>query len=172
MGLSDIAAEAGTTTTEQRDRGVAAVDDTERSLSCQLGEYAAALPCTPGEAAAVLREHVAGAPVEASAREAGVPPVTAAKTLHLLGVEGVCPLAPTARQVVADWTRGEVSRSDAVELTGASDAEFALAAFVETHDPLEGARGVVERVREHEGDAMVAKRDALADAMADATDLA
>jgi hypothetical protein len=54
-----------------------------------------------------------------------------------------------------------------VELTGASDREFALAAFVATHDPVEGAAEAVESALSASGDAMVEKRDALAATLPD-----
>ncbi|MFB6142738.1 MAG: hypothetical protein ABEJ30_05285 [Halorientalis sp.] len=169
MGLSDIAAGIETTT-RQRDRGVAAVDATDRSLAGRLEAFADDLPCAPGAAAAVVEAYAGGASVGESAREGGVVPVTAAKTLHLLGVEGVTPLSPTGRDVVRDWLSADVSRADAMALTGASEEEFALAAFVETHDPLPGAREVVDEALAP-ADSMVAKRDRLGDALGDGPDL-
>lgn len=135
--LSDIAAGLEVTA-EQRDRGVATVDDTDRSLAERLAGVGK-LPCTPEAAAVLVEAYAGGASVGESAREAGVAPTTAAKTLHLLG-EDVNPLAPTARRVVRDWLAGAVSRADALALTGADEAEFALAVYVETHDPLPDAR--------------------------------
>ena len=165
MGLSDIAAGIETTTEQQR-RGVASVDGTERSLAEQLHDVAAQLPCTPEAAATVARTYAGGASVGESADAAGVVPVTAAKALHLLGVEGVTPLSPTARDVVADWTTGDISRTDALALTGASETEFALATFVETHDPLLEAREAVAETLAPES-SMATKRDRLADAVGD-----
>lgn len=166
MGLADIAAGLETTT-EQRDRGVASVDATARSLEAALGEHADALPCSPSEAAALTESFSAGATVGEAGDAASVPSVTAAKTLHRVGVEGVCPLAPTGRRIVRDWLGGELTRADAMALADADAAEFALAAYVETHDPIEGARQAVESALAPGGDAMVEKRDALADAMVD-----
>jgi hypothetical protein len=163
MGLSDIAAGIETTT-EQRDRGVAAVDGTDRPLRERLDPFAGDLPCTAA-AATVVGAYAGGASVGESAREAAVAPVTAAKTLHLLGVEGVTPLSPTGRRIVRDWLTADVSRADALTLTGASEAEFALAAFVETHDPLPGAREVVEEPLA--GGVEAGPRDCLADALGD-----
>ncbi|MFB6303752.1 MAG: hypothetical protein ABEH47_01190 [Haloferacaceae archaeon] len=166
MDLADIAAGVEVTA-EQRDRGVAAVDRTGEGLVDRLADHADALPCTPEAAATVVRSHTAGTSVGESAREAGIAPVTAAKALHRCGVEGVSPLAPTAREVVRDWLAGELSRVEAVELTGADEAEFALAAYVESHDPDPGLVAAVESV---EGDA-VGGRDPLAETMSDPTDL-
>lgn len=141
MGLSDIAAGVEVTT-EQRDRGVATVDDTDASLAAQLADYADSLPCDAASAATVVEVYAEGRSVGSTARVADVPPVTAAKTLHLLG-EQVTPLGPTGRDIVRDWLTADLSRTEAIELTGVSDAEFALAAFVETHDPIPGAREAV-----------------------------
>ncbi len=166
MGLADIAAGLETTT-EQEDRGVASVDATARSLAAALAEHADALPCGPDAAAELTEAFASGATVGEAAEAAGVPPVTAAKTLHRVGVEGVCPLAPTGRRIVRDWLGGELTRADAMALADADTAEFALAAYVETHDRIEGARRAVENALARDGNAMVEKRDALADAMVD-----
>jgi len=99
--------------------------------------------------------------------ETGVAATTAAKTLHLLGFEGLTPFSPLQREILEDWQDARCSRADAVELTGASDREFVLAAFVATHDPLDGAAEAVESALSSADDAMVAKRDALAAAMPD-----
>ncbi|MFB6136162.1 MAG: hypothetical protein ABEJ04_05345 [Halobacteriaceae archaeon] len=165
MGLADIAAEVGTTTVSQRERGVAAVDDTSETLADGLAPFGDDLPCTPAAAATLLEAYADGATVGEAGDAAGVAPVTAAKALHLVGVEGVTPLGPTGRRVVRDWLDARLSRADARTLTDASETEFALAVFVETHDPLEGARAVVESALAPGGDAMVEKRDRLADAV-------
>jgi len=168
MGLSDIAAGV-VTTEEQRDRGVAAVDRTERSLADRLDAVADELPCTPEAAATVAEAYAGGASVGESADAAGVVPVTAARALHRLGVEGVTPLSPTGREVVRDWLDAELSRSDALALTGASEAEFALATYVETHDPVPEARDAVTETLAPD-DSLVAKRDRLGDALGDVGD--
>lgn len=141
MGLSDIAAGVEVTA-EQRDRGVATVDETAASLADRLAEHEAAFPCTAEEAATVVEVYAEGRAIGAAARVAGIAPMTAAKALHLLG-EQVMPLSPTARDVLRDWLRGDLSRTEALELTGATDREFALAAYVETHDPIPDARDAV-----------------------------
>lgn len=144
MGLSEIA--AGLEVTErQQARGVATVDTTGAGLAERLEPFAEELPCAPGEAAVVLERYAGGGSVGAAARAAGVAPVTAAKTLHLLG-ESVSPLGPTGRAVVRDWIAGELSRTEALELTRVGETEFALAAYVETHDPIEKACAAVEGV--------------------------
>jgi len=142
MGLADIA--AGIEVTDHQDqRGVAAVDDTDAPLSERLAPFAESFPCSPAEAAAVVEAYASGRAVDACGHAAGVPPVTAAKTLHLLG-EQVSPLGPRARDVVRDWLDGELSRSDALTLTGVGERTFALAAYVESHEPLPAARDAVE----------------------------
>jgi hypothetical protein len=136
VSLEEIA--AGIEVVEhQRDRGVATTDRTSASLVDQL-ETAAALPCTPEAAATILETYAAGTSVGESARKAGVVPITAAKVLHRCGADGVTPLSPGAREILRDWLTGDLSRSEARALTGASEAEFALATYVETHDPHDG----------------------------------
>ncbi|WP_435100672.1 hypothetical protein [Halarchaeum sp. P4] len=164
MGLSDIAAGL-TVTTHQEDRGVATVDATDVPLAERLAPYADDLPCPVDAAAALLDAYGAGTSVGAAASAAGLAPTMGAKVLHRLGVAGVTPLSPLARDVVRDWLHGELTRGDAVTLSGASDAEFALGAYCETHDPIEGAADVVAAAREPaESRALAAReRDALAE---------
>lgn len=142
MGLSDIA-QGVEVTAEQRDRGVASVDRTEASLAERLATCEAELPTDAASAAAVVQRYAAGGSVGQAAAAAGVPRVTAAKTLHLVG-ESVTPLSPTGREIVRDWIAGELARSEALALTRATPAEFALAAYVETHDPIPAARDAVQ----------------------------
>ena len=144
MGLADIA--EGIEVTERQDeRGVATVDATDATLTERLEPFADDLPCSPAEAATVLDRYTEGAAIGATGRAAGVAPATAAKTLHLLG-ESVSPAGPTAREIVRDWIAGDLSRTEALELSPLSEAEFALAAYVETHDPSEEACAAVEGV--------------------------
>jgi hypothetical protein len=145
MGLSDLA-EGVTVTETQRERGVAAVDRTGGSLADRLSACADDLPTDAATAAAVIERYAAGGSVGRAAAVGSVPTVTAAKVLHLVG-ESVSPLSPTGRAVVRDWIAGEVSRSEALSLTRASPAAFALAAYVETHDPLPAAQAAVEATR-------------------------
>ena len=170
MELSDIAAGIEVTA-EQRDRGVPTVDDTGTDLRARLASHADDLPCTPEAAASVLETYAAGTSVGDSAREAGIAPVTASKVLHRCGETGVSPLSADARRVVCDWVAGRVSRADAVALTGASDAEFALAAYVETHDPVTALAEACEGSRSPAGNASVEKRDALAETMSSVGEL-
>ncbi|MFB6106618.1 MAG: hypothetical protein ABEJ70_06565 [Halobacteriaceae archaeon] len=170
MGLSDIAAGIETTTA-QRDRGVAAVDATDAALAERLAAFESALPCTAAAAAGVVEAFVAGASVGDAARGADVAPVTAAKALFRLGFDGVSPLSPTGREVVRDWLRADLTRTEALTLTGASDAEFALAAYVETHEAIPGAREAVQEATGPDGDAMVRKRDHLGETMSDVGEL-
>lgn len=172
MTLSDIAAGVEVTT-EQDERDVAVVDDAATDLVGALRDAgaAAALPCTPEAAATVVERHGRGEAVETAAREAGVAPTTAAKVLHRCGVAGVTPLSPTAREVVRDWLAGELSRTEALALTGASEAEFALGAYVESHEADLRLAAAIEGATEPGRDASVVKRDRLAETMSDPGEL-
>lgn len=168
MSLEDIA-EGIEVTHEQRERGVAAVADA--SLVEVLADYADDLPCPPERAATVVETYVGGASVGAAGRAAGVVPVEAAKTLHRLGFEGIAPLGPAGREVVRDWIAGRIGHAEARELADASERAFALAAFVETHEPLEGADQRVRAALADRGDAAVRKRERLSGTMSGASDL-
>ena len=169
MGLSDIAAGVEVVD-EQRDRGVASVDRTGEALADRLDEYAEDLPCSPSAAATLVETYADGASVGDAARAAGITPTDGAKALHLFG-ESVSPVGPMAREVVLDWLDGRLGRVEAVELAGVSEREFALAAYVETHYPIDGAREAIEGVLAPGDDAAVAKRDALGETMSDVNDL-
>ncbi|WP_435360162.1 hypothetical protein [Haloarchaeobius sp. DFWS5] len=169
MGLADIA-DGLCVTTEQRDRGVATVDESAARLVDRLDPYAEALPCEAAEAAEVVDAYAGGAAIDAAGHEAGVAPMVAAKVLHLLGLDGVSPLSPQGRRIVRDWLTADLSRADARTLTGASEADFVLAAFVESHDPISGADDVVTDALSRSGNAAVHKRDALAETMSGADD--
>ncbi|MFB6134057.1 MAG: hypothetical protein ABEJ55_03635 [Halanaeroarchaeum sp.] len=169
MGLADIA--AGVSVTErQRDRGVATVDRTAPTLEATVGRYEDDLSCSVSVGARLVDAYAGGDSVGAAASAAGVPAVTAAKTLHLLGFEGLSPLSPLGRDVLRDWLDGAIGRSDAIALSGASAATFSLAAFVETHDPLPHAAERIATALQASENATVAKRDALADTMDDLSD--
>ena len=169
MTLSDIAAGIEVTT-KQRERGVPTVDGTETDLTDRLTVFADVLPCAPTAAATVLERYASGTSVGDVARAAQVAPMTAAKTLHLCGEAGVSPLGPVGRDVVRDWLAGELSRADATTLTGATSAEFALAAYVETHDPVPDLVEAAEAALTPTHSASVAKREALAETMTDPAD--
>jgi hypothetical protein len=168
--LSEIAAGIEVTD-EQCDRGVATVDDTDAELATALSPVAADLPCDAERAAALARAYTEGRSVGEAGEKVGLVPMTAAKTLHLLGVEGLSPLAPGARRIIRDWQRGDLSRADAQALTGADESEFALASYLEAHDPLPNAAEAVRGVLRDGDDAAVAKRDRLAETMSDVDDL-
>jgi len=170
MTLSEIAAGIEVTAS-QEEHGVATVDDTDGDLATRFARHADALPCTPEAAATVVESHARGGSVGDDAREAGVAPMTAAKALHRCGVDGVSPLAPTARRVVRDWLAGELSRADALDLVGGDEAAFALAGYVESHDPVPELADAARGALEDGGNASVAKRDALGETMTDAVDL-
>jgi len=157
-------------TTEQRQRGVAVVDRTEADLAARLAPFDADLPCDPAAAATLVEAYAGGRSVGDAARAAGLAPVTGAKALHLLG-EPVSPLGPTGREVVRDWLAADLSRAEALELAGASETEFGLAVYVETHDPLAGAREAVADALADERDAAVEKRDRLGETMSGVDDL-
>lgn len=164
--LSDIAAGIEVVD-EQRDRGVATVDDTDSDLAESLSGFESELPCSATAAATVLESFSGGASVGTAARDAGLVPVEAAKALHRLGVEGVSPLGPTGRQIVRDWIAGELSHAEAMELTGASEREFALAGYIESHEPIDGASEAVATARANAENAAVEKRDRLSGALGD-----
>lgn len=170
MRLSDIAAGLEVVE-EQQDRGVATVDDTEASLAERLQPYEDELPCGPADAAAAVEAYTAGADAEEAADAAGLAPVTAARALHLLGVEGVSPLDPDAHRAIRSWLEGERSRTAARTAAGADEQAFAIASFVETHEPLAGAREAVEGALAPGGDAVVEKREALDGTMSDVDEL-
>lgn len=170
MTLSDIAAGIEVTT-EQRERGVPTVDDTDVDLVDRLGAHADALPCTPAACATILDAYAAGTSVGDAAREAAVAPMTASKALHRCGLTGLSPLSPMARDVLCDWLDGELSRADALDLTGASEVEFALATYIETHDPVAELADAVEGSFAPAGNATVEKRDALGETMTSPMDL-
>ncbi|KZN25066.1 hypothetical protein A4G99_00560 [Haladaptatus sp. R4] len=170
MALSDIAAGLEVTA-KQKNHGIATVDDTERDLHDRLAAFSDALPCETEMAVCIVEAHAAGASVGESARRAGVAPMTAAKTLHLLGVNGVSPLSSMGHELVRDWLSANLSRSEAFTLSGASETEFALATFIETHEPLDGAAETVEGALAFDGHASVEKRDVLAETMSDVGDL-
>lgn len=171
MGLADIAAEVKVTS-EQHDRSIAAIDATEAPLIDRLAPFADDLPCPVEAAVTLIEAYGSGSSVGDSSRAAGLAPVTGAKTLHLLG-EPIAPLSPMGRRVVREWIDAECTRAQALELSNASEAEFALAVFVETHDPLPGAREALEPVfmPESAKRSTVTKRDVLAETMSDASEL-
>ena len=166
MGLSEIA--DGIEVTERQDeRGVATVDTTDASLSERLEPFAEELPSSAATAATVLEQYSRGKSVGEAGRAGGVPPITAAKTLDLLG-ESVSPLSPMGADIVQDWIEGHLSRTEALELTQLGEEEFALAVYVETHDPIEDACAAIEGVLAAR---QTDQRRPLAETMSDTTDL-
>lgn len=143
MTLSEIA-DGLEVTSRQRERGVTVADDTETPLVDRLEPYADDLPCTPAATATLVEAYTAGRSVGDAAREAGVTPMTGAKALHRCGVSGICPIAPGRRDVVRDWLAGRTARSEALALAGGDEAAFALATYVETHDPLPAVADAVD----------------------------
>ncbi|MGM0398392.1 MAG: hypothetical protein ACQEQY_05300 [Halobacteriota archaeon] len=170
MGLSDIA-EGIAVTERQRERGVATVDRTDPTVNAAIAPFEDDLPCDVADAAILVDEFVGGASVGAAAASAGLPAVTGAKTLFLLGFEGLSPLSPLGREILGDWLAGDIGRTDAKALTDASDAEFALATFLETHDPLPDADERIATALQSDTNHSVAKRDVLADTMSGVGDL-
>ena len=142
MTLSEIA-DGLEVTSRQRERGVTVADDTETPLVDRLEPHADDLPCTPAATATLVETYTTGRCIGDAAREAGVTPMTGAKTLHRCGVSGICPLAPSRRGVVRDWLDGRIARSEAVALAGGDESDFALATYVETHEPLSAVADTV-----------------------------
>ncbi|MDG5776108.1 hypothetical protein VB773_01890 [Haloarculaceae archaeon H-GB2-1] len=169
MGLSDIAAGIEVVE-EQRERGVATVDRTNGDLQDRLAPFADRLPCSCEQATALVEAYAEGRAIGASARAVGLSPMTAAKTLHRFG-EHVTPLGPTGRELIRDWLGGDLSRSDARTLSGATEREFALAVYVETHESIPEAREAVEGAFTSADDATVTKRERLAETMSDVGEL-
>lgn len=164
MGLSDIAAGL-TVTTRQCERGVATVDDTTESLAEWLEQTDAEIPCTPETAAEIVEAYAGGASVGAAAAVADTVPMTAAKTLHRLGTPGITPLTPLDSEILEDYLSGELTRTDAIALAGVSEHEFALGAYIATHEPLSGARDAVEASLAPTESATVAKQAELGGAL-------
>lgn len=141
MGLADIAAELEVTT-EQRERGVATVDETDTPLAERLSPLSEELPVSPETAATLVEAYAEGASIGRAAAVADVAETRAAKTLYLLG-EPVDPLTPSATRVLEEWLAGDISRAEAETLTGVGTREFALGAYIATHEPLEAAEAAV-----------------------------
>jgi hypothetical protein len=72
------------------------------------------------------------------------------------------------REVIADWLEGRLARTEAIELAGVSEREFALAAYVATHDPIPEACEAVEGELAPEDAPSVEKRERLDATMSDA----
>jgi len=166
MGLSNIA-EGLEVTATQEERGVATVDKTDATIAQRLAPFAAELPCDAETAATILERYSEGASIGSAARAAGVAPTRAAKTLSLLG-ESVSPVSSTGKEIIQDWIAGRLSRTEAVELTRLGSEEFALAVYVETHEPIEGACAAVEGLL---AATHADESQPLDDAVGDATDL-
>lgn len=170
MALSDIA-EGLEVVDEQRERGVATVDDTDRPLAERLADHADELPCDGATAATVVEAFAGGSDLAAAAEAGDVAPVTAARTLHLLGFDGLSPLDPDERGPLREWLAGDRARTAARAAVGLDEPAFALAVFVETRTPLPGAREAVDGALAPGEDAAVEKRDALEETMSDADEL-
>jgi hypothetical protein len=164
MGLSEIAAGIEVTA-EQRERGVAATDETDTPISELLAPFDEQLPCSASSAAALFEAYLGGTSIGRAAAVAAVPETTAAKTLYLLG-EPIDPLTPTASRVLGDWLAGELSRTEAKRLAGLGESEFALAAYIATHDPIEDAESALA-----EAASVPTDDDPLSDARSDLGDL-
>jgi hypothetical protein len=117
-------------------------DGTETPLDERLARFESELPCSAATAAVLVEAYTEGASVGGTAADAAVEETTAAKTLYLLG-EPIDPLSPTATRVLEDWLAGELSRTEARTLAGVGETEFALGAYVATHEPIEGAETAV-----------------------------
>lgn len=169
MSLSDIAEQVEVTTIEQSVREVTTIDVTARPLVDRIAPFSALLPCESSEATTLIEAYIDGKCIEKSSHAAGIAPITGAKTLHLLG-EPIAPITPTGRAVVRDWINGECLRTEALSLCGASEPEFNLAVFVEMHDPIPEARGVLAGEFERRN-SDVGKRDELGETMSSVDEL-
>lgn len=168
MSLGELA-EGLEVTREQRESGVAAVDRTATGLEERLAALGDALPAGPAATATLVEAYAEGRDVSSAAAAADLPPITAAKTLHRLG-ETVSPASPVGREVVRDWLAGEMPRHEAEALADCSPAEFALAAYVETHDPLPAGQAALEGALART-DATAEREARLGDAVAEPDDL-
>lgn len=164
MGLSEIAAGLEVTA-EQHEHGVTMRDETDTSLTERLAPFEEQLPCSPAAAATLFDAYLEGTSIGRAAAVAEIPETTAAKTLYLLG-EPIDPLTPTAKRVFDDWLAGELSRTEAKQLAGVGESEFALGAYLATHDPIADAESVVVETVSASGGG-----DPLSDARSDLVDL-
>lgn len=169
MSLAGIAEQVGVTTIEQTARDVATIDVTETPLVDRLAPVSVHLPCGSSEAATLIEAYIDGKSIEKSSYAAGIASITGAKTLHLLG-EPIAPITPTGRTVVRDWISGECLRTEALALCGASEAEFNLAVFVEMHDPIPEAHGILAGEFERRN-AGVSNREELKETMSSVDEL-
>lgn len=141
MRLPEVATDVAVTT-EQRDRGVAVVNDTDASLAARLEPFAARLPCAPEQVATIVTARVArGESVVASSRAAAVAPMTARKALYRVG-EPIPSLDAEAETALATWLDADCSWRAARDAAD-DPAAFALAAYAATHEPIPGASEVV-----------------------------
>ena len=170
MELSELA-EGLVVTDRQRKRDVSIVDRTDEMLTERLSKYSSVLPTEPAEAATMIELYVSGNDVETIADELGQVPMIVAKTLHITGMDGISPLAPEDREPLYRWLRGGISGAEAKRQLDVNEYEFALAAFVESHDPHESIATAVEGALAPRQNASVRKRDTLADTMSDGMDL-
>jgi hypothetical protein len=171
MTLADIA-EGIEVVETQREREVAAVDVAGESLADRLESCASALPCSADQAADVAREYAATGSLDRTAEASDVTRTIAAKTLHLLGFEGVVRIDPADRAIVGRWIDGEIDRTTACRRSSLGERTFALAVYVETHEPLPAARAAVEPALTIDRATAVDRRDTLQETMSDPTDLA
>lgn len=169
MALADIADGVRSVEKQQR-RDVAVVDAVGGSLADRLERCASDLPCSPRDAASLARRFASGTSVERSAEAVGITRTVAAKTLHLLGFSGVVRLDRDDRTVVRRWIDGEIERTAARRRTGLDEATFALAVYVETHEPLAAARAALDPALATRAVDPTDQQRALRDTMSDPTD--
>jgi|GEM_PF-423496 len=169
MALADIA-EGIRSVEKQQHRDVAVVDAAGTSLADRLETCASDLPCSPPEAASLARQFAGGAPVERCAETVGVTRTVAVKTLHLLGFSGVVTVDRDDRTVVRRWIDGEIDRTTVRRRTGLDESTFALAVYVETHEPLAAAQAVLDPARTTTDGDPTDQQRALQETMSDPTD--
>lgn len=170
MSLADIA-EGVRSVETQHTRDVAIVDAVNESLADRLEGFASDLPCSPTQADRLARQFGAGESIESCAETVGVTRTNAARTLHLLGFAGVITVDPVDREIIKQWINGEIDRITANRRTDLDKSRFALAVYVETHEPLTETRAAIEPTVSLSENIQTDRRRALDETMADSTDL-
>lgn len=155
----------------QHTRDVAVVDAANESLADRLEDCASDLPCSPTAASHLARQFRAGESIEACAETVGVTRTNAARTLHLLGFAGVITVDPVDREIIKQWINGEIDRTTATRRTDLERSRFALAVYVETHEPLTEDQAAIEPTISLSENIQSDRRRVLNETMADPTDL-
>lgn len=134
MALSDIAAELEFTI-KQEEQGVPTSTNQIQSLREQLRCCEDDLPCDVKAAEILLEQYRQGVSISDAAIAADLPETIATITLFLLG-QSVEPLSSNTNKIIKDWVDGSISTREAERAVGENEIEFAIAAFIATHEPL------------------------------------